>query len=266
MQNDEDLGLIFRAKATSAQGYDGSFVADAGSIYADIVLPAPNNIQVANSIGYGFDESTAYWNVGSAYWKEFWTGANWIPIRKEIDDKSSARDVVQGIEAQLKAPALRQITYVWNLIPKIKGDSELISRICKTFQTMAYPIMGPKTKGHSRWQTPPMWLTQIIDLDTQAPSFRWDLGPMPSRLSGVAINPTGGGGIYTTRIDEDNIKSPMVTQLTLTFIEIQPAVAARTDSQGRFSQSGNGVPYLMPLAVARRFDEPHNPDFVRKDI
>jgi len=270
LQNDEDLSLIFRAKATSAQGYDGSFVSDAGSIYADIVLPAPNNIQVTNSIGYGFSENNAYWNVGSSYWTEFWTIKNWWPVDKDVDDSEKARALVDGIEAQLKSPALRQITYMWNLIPKIKGDSDLISRICKTFQTMAYPIMGPKSKGHNRWQVPPMWLTQIIDLNTQKPSFRWDLGPMPSRLSAVGITPTAGGGIYTTRIDEDKGKSPMVTQLSLTFIEIQPAVAARTDSQGIFHRSENEVPYLMPLAVARRaWDKDkgnYNKDFVRKDI
>jgi hypothetical protein len=274
MQNDEDLGLIFRAKATSAQGYDGSFISDVGSIYADIVLPAPNNIQVANSIGYGFMANDAYWNVGSAYWKEAFTAGNWMPIMQKVHDDVEARDIIENVEASLKAPALRQITYMWNLIPKIKGDSDLISRICKTFQTMAYPIMGPIQKSHSRWQTPPMWLIQIIDLDTGSPSFRWDLGPMPSRLSAVGITPTAGGGIYTTRIDKDKIKSPMVTQLSLTFIEIQPAVAARTDSQSvYFNTSENGVPYLIPLAAARRAgDEVNskprvaNQDFIRKDI
>ena len=250
----DNLGLVLQMEAFGFQNYHIFRAENGGQKLADIVLPAPNQLNTTNAIDWGVEEGIS-WNFSPSFWEEF-DLSNFITPgwRDEANNRTKIRDS----EARFKAPNLRSFTYSWNLVPKETGDAEKIAKICKTLQTMAYPTL-PKLRPDSRFSNPPMWIVKIVDVATAKPQFRWDMGPMPSILSNVTVSPTVAGGVYTHGVG--GTLSPVATHLSLTFIEIDMAVASGTNKD-------NSVPHLIPLGVARNIGPNANNSgsFIRDDI
>jgi hypothetical protein len=117
---------------------------------------------------------------------------------------------------------------------------------------MAYPTLDT-TLPSRRWKLPPVWTNFALNLQGGGNKmFRWDQGPMPAVLSNVSINPMGAGGPYAVVGDG----SPAVTQLNLTFVEVDVAV------------SDENHDYLMPLssALVRSSTNPIPKRLIRDDV
>ena len=208
----DSLGLVLQMEAFSFQNYHVMRANNVGQKLADIVLPAPNQLNATNGMDYAIQEGIS-WNFSPTFWEEFNLTNYFAPGWR---DEAHHRTKIRDMEARFGSPNLRSFTYSWNLVPKETGDADRIAKICKTLQTMSYPTMS-FTKQDSRFVMPAMWIVKIVDVRTAKPEFRWDMGPMPSVLTNVTVSPTVAGGVYTNGSSAFDKLSPVATSLSLTF-------------------------------------------------
>ena len=201
---------------------------------ADITLPLPKDIKIDNTIQYSRGQADVSGGLLDP------TVGGFFDWALEATGISSAMDVL-GISAALGhrpmderdsifgGAEMRSHSYSWRLTPKVPGAAEVITRIVNKFQHLAYPArtMG---QSYSRVVHPPVWFISVLNMagggDGKGSSpaggqFMWDMGPLPSVLQNVSIQTQGAaGGAYGTR---DGY--PASTTLTLTFVELEPAIS-----------------------------------------
>ena len=129
----------------------------------------------------------------------------------------------------------RTFTFRYAMIAKDELQAADIAEICQKFKIHALPT---QTDLRPRVQAPPLWSwtaykkigpsddTQILkasDTEQQV----WTDDAQASVLTSVDIDRTGAGGVHPINVGGDKLL-PIVTTLTLTFVEIEPLITVDT--------------------------------------
>ena len=202
------------------------------SDFADITLPFTKGMRRENSITYNPGET----ETGHMF--DFTAGGMWESLKTGFGLFSAVKDAfgVGSVMGQrpmdmrdsiYQGANFRVHSFEWKLVPKCDSDIDEITEICNAFQTCAYPMMSG-FESASRVIHPPVW-----NIDAMGPggkeemARRWTFKCLPSVLTGVRIDPTVEGTYHFAE------GYPAVTNLSLTFQELEPAVAAGNELKSR---------------------------------
>tara|TARA_R100000455_G_C6245918_1_gene103647 strand:+ start:100 stop:807 length:708 start_codon:yes stop_codon:yes gene_type:complete len=137
-------------------------------------------------------------------------------------------------DATFSVAAGRTFTFKYAMIAKDELQAADIAEICQQFKVHSLPT---QTGIRSRVQAPPLWswtgykktglegeesIQKMSDIEQQV----WTDDAQASVLTSVDIDRTGAGGVHPIKVGDAFL--PIVTTLTLTFVEIEPLISVDT--------------------------------------
>ena len=150
----------------------------------------------------------------------------------DISSFTAGRGIVtqDNLDATFESALGRTFTFKYTLIAKDADEASLIADICQQFKIFSLP---QQTNLPTRVIQPPLWSWdgyRYVDEDGKK-SFKelslrdnevWNDNAQTSVLTSVDIDRTGAGGIHPIGVGGGFL--PIVTTMTLTFVEIEPLV------------------------------------------
>ena len=148
-----------------------------------------------------------------------------------------------NLDATFESALGRTFTFKYTLIAKDADEASLIADICQQFKIFSLP---QQTQLPTRVIQPPLWSWDgykyvDIPIDEQNPNIPpdirqtkkfeemtlrendvWNDNAQTSVLTSVDIDRTGAGGVHPIGVGGGFL--PIVTTMTLTFVEIEPLV------------------------------------------
>ena len=201
--------------------------------YADISMPFNKALMRENSITYNAGET----ETGHLF--DFTAGGLMESLKTGFGIVSAAKDLfgVSSILGQrpmdmrdsvYQGANFRVHSFEWKMVPKCEEDARVISEICNAFQTCAYPMLSGYESA-SRVVHPPVWHIDGmgIGISNKEVEERWTFKILPSVLSDVRIDSTPEGTYHFEG------KYPAVTNLSVKFQELEPAVSAGNEIKSR---------------------------------
>lgn len=222
-----------------------------------IYLPMPVNLASKTNIAYTAEETTqtalgeAFFGAGvdlgdraGNLFSTLFLGAvgELLPIANPL-----GLVVQDNLDATFDSAVGRTFTFKYTLIAKDPDEASLISDICQQFKIFSLPT---QTEVPTRVIQPPLWSwdgykyldiprdEQNMDVPPairQTKEFKqmsikenqtWNDDAQTSVLTSVDIDRTGAGGIHPIGVGKGFL--PIVTTLTLTFVELEPLVRLST--------------------------------------
>ena len=128
----------------------------------------------------------------------------------------------------------RTFTFRYAMIAKDELQARQIANITQQFKIHALPT---QTGVRTRVQAPPLWSwtayktigpsddRQVLQMNDDDQSV-WTDDAQASVLTSVDIDRTGAGGVHPIRVGDSFL--PIVTTITLTFVEIEPLITVDT--------------------------------------
>ena len=227
------FSIRFQAQPYSIFSESRDEAPDTGASFADITLPLPINLSRDNSIKYGIGETETghmFDFTAGGFWESLKTGFGVVTAAKDLLGVGSlmGQRPMDMRDSIYEGVNFRTHKFSWKIIPKCEGDLEEITKICNAFQTCSYPMMSG-FESASRVIHPPVWhITGMgIGVSKKEMEERWTFKMLPSVLTEVRIDTTPDGtwafqGGY-----------PAVSALSVSFQELEPAVAAGNEIKSR---------------------------------
>ena len=237
----------FRAKTfTDNNGKTLNQVPGRAKAHTKIYLPMPVNLASKTNISYTAEETTQT-ALGEALLgadisdnsivSGFIRGRNLALTTLlggvgDISSFAAGRGIVtqDNLDATFESALGRTFTFKYTLIAKDADEASLIADICQQFKIFSLP---QQTNLPTRVIQPPLWSWdgyKYVDEDGKK-SFKemslrdnevWNDNAQTSVLTSVDIDRTGAGGVHPIGVGGGFL--PIVTTMTLTFVEIEPLV------------------------------------------
>ena len=197
----------------------------------DIWMPPPKRINGTDAHQYAKGDRAAGVDVSWEGLEEFvkTLGGTVTGLQDIIQVSSIAGQInMDETQAAFGGSSLRVHNYEWELVPTTKQEAISIEEAAHAFHIGGYPrASGLQTS--SRMIHPSLWVISSFqtNANSNSPSFseqwRWDMQPLPAVITNVNITNQGSaGGSYALGGSENNY--PVKTNLTVTFVEIDPAI------------------------------------------
>ena len=237
VQTDRDLPWVmnFQSFEFSGKAMIRGQQKQGGNANWDIWTPPPKQINGVDVITY------------TQEFKDEGINPSWLGLKQFAETVggivTAAQDALQisGIAGQEKmdermavfgGAGLRQHRYEWEFVPTSIEESQSIENAARAFQVGAYPLFaGAHAQQSSRVVHPDIWMISSAQLSGGGggqfgENWRWDMTPLPSVIQSVNITSQGAaGGSYAMGNRGDN--HPVKWNLSVSFVELEPAVAAK---------------------------------------
>lgn len=250
----------YRAKTfTEGSGKTLNQVPGRATPHTKIFLPMPVNLASKTNISYTAEETTQTALGEAIFGAEvgdniFESGATrafnlaltaFLGAAGDISSFAAGRGIVtqDNLDATFESALGRTFTFKYTLIAKDADEASLIADICQQFKIFSLP---QQTFLPTRVIQPPLWSWDgykyvDIPIDEQNPNIPpeqrrtkkfeemtlrendvWNDNAQTSVLTSVDIDRTGAGGVHPIGVGGGFL--PIVTTMTLTFVEVEPLV------------------------------------------
>mgnify|MGYP003118300160 CR=1 FL=1 len=238
-----------KLRAKTYTGNDGTTVNQVPGrsiAHTKIYLPMPVNLASKTNISYTAEETTQT-ALGEALLgadisdnsivSGFIRGRNLALTTLlggvgDISSFAAGRGIVtqDNLDATFESALGRTFTFKYTLIAKDADEASLIADICQQFKIFSLP---QQTNLPTRVIQPPLWSWDGYRYVNEGgkKSFKkmslrdnevWNDNAQTSVLTSVDIDRTGAGGVHPIGVGGGFL--PIVTTMTLTFVEIEPLV------------------------------------------
>jgi len=206
-------------------------VANLETIY-EVIVPVPKEIEHGSNILYVDDVNIvdSIEGISDTLDKVFTLGIGNVAGFAGLDRTNSVFSRNEKRKYNLK----------FTLVATDGEEALEISRIANALETLTLPSLS-YNQSNRLTTFPPLWLFGIgKDIDKRVePS--WLGQPSFCVLQSATISPTAGGFPYVLNISSNNMPIPLITSISLNFIEFEPAFRNEFDilnrSDARYSVS-----------------------------